>query len=166
METRKTIRQRIVEAVLARFRTITPANGYNFDFSQKVFEWKDGEYTYEELPAANVMDVKDTTEEGASMPTRQHTHKLDFETVLTTARKNEVSTAPVTSADVRKMIADFTASIGEDRRWTVAGVDLAFQTSPVSDEMDVVKGEKYLGQVRMKFTISFRTLAFDPYEQG
>jgi len=156
------IRQKIVDAVVTRFKTILVAGGYETNLGQKVFVWRDTREDADpfgdtELPALNIRDTKCETQYSA-IATQRHQHRLTVEVELWTI------TATV-HTQVRKLIADIHKAIGVDRRWEVAGMKLADNTEPFQDEMGTEHKGKLKGGALFKFIVVYSTRAWDPYTQ-
>lgn len=150
-------RQQLFDAVIARFQTITKANGYETDIGKRVSVWRDVDgapFAADELPAIN---VKDPNEESQSVLAGVQEHNLTIQVDALDASKN------LTQKSLHSIDADIKKAIGQDRHWTVNNVKLAFNTEPGKSEMDVKFLGKTFGGVRMTFTIKYRTKSFDPY---
>lgn len=157
-----TIRQQIVNAVQARFAAINPDNGYNTDFTEHVFVWRITPFQAHEVPAVLFRDVKNVTQPQSG---GIHNHELECEADVLTVISDDSAAGAET---IRKMIADIWKALGVDRRWTVAGVQLAYNTEPKDDETAIGQeggnlGDVILGGSRIKFVIHYRTASFDPY---
>ena len=140
------IRQQIINAVDARLKTIKIANGYNYDLGNNVFEWRDAPLSDSNLPALIYRDLSCDTE---YLETHRHKIHIEVELVI----KDTLASA------VRKMIADVLKAIGVDPQWS----NLAINTHPEGDEMQVKQSEKIIGGASVKFAIEFRTKEWDPY---
>ena len=153
----KTIRQQIVEAVTARFQTILVANGYKSDLGKNVNRFRNVQHKPiepEELPALNLMDLKDELE---AMASGRHKHHLNFEAHLFT----QGSASDDTVRD--SLIADIYKAIGADIYFTTSGVRLAFETTPVDDELVIEQLGKVIGGAIVRFKVHSQTVAWDPY---
>jgi hypothetical protein len=151
------IRQKIIDAVAARFASITTGNGYETNIGSKVYVWRNLEASpldANDLPAINIRDPKCETQQQTS---GVHTHMLHIEAVVMASKST------TESKTVRKMIADVTKAVGVDRQWTVSSVKLAFDTDPVKDETTIEQHGDITGAAKISFIIKFRTRSFDPY---
>ena len=140
------IRQLIINAVDARLKTITTANGYNHDLGFNVFEWRDTAISDAELPALIYRDISCETTYFET-----HRHKLHMEV--------ELIIKDISAGAVRKMISDVLKAIGTDVQWSL----LAINTHPEGDEMMIKQSEKVIGGAIVRFAIEFRTVEWDPY---
>jgi hypothetical protein len=145
-------RQDIIDAILARFRLVLIAGGYETNLGKNVHVWRDTATTPfqpEELPALNLRDASDAVEQ---VLYNKHEHSLTI-----TAQGFVASGA--LAADVRKCLADLYKAIGVDRKWST----LAFDTLPVGDEFTVQQNGTAIAGFVMTFTVKFRTTSYDPY---
>lgn len=160
-----TIIARVVAAVEARFKTITPGAGYNFDLSSKVFVWRVADFAEAELPALNLIYPKVTTKNLNTMGHQEH--ELEFEAhVVNSATAGDSAAAKTTklnAAEIMELDADLTKAIGVDPKWTVADVALAVDTNPGTTEIEVLQDKITVAGLNKKFTVKFRTRRFDPY---
>lgn len=152
------VRQRIVDAVKARFQGITAANGYDTNLGQNVFVWRDtskgaASFAENELPALNLRDSDNQLE---YLSPDRFTNELDIEAEVVALAAANVD------AEVRKMIRDIYTAIGVDRKWTVTGAPLAVDTLPGSDSMGVDHAGTKTGGAVVKFKIRYRTKAWKP----
>lgn len=150
-------RQKLVDAVKARFQAILTSGGYETDLGSNVFVWRDlidVPLDPSELPACSVWDVKDTTDQKI---TSIHENTLDFEVHVVFS--NDTTTA----VKVRKGIADVRKAIGVDRQWTYQSVRLARDTVNTSDQIMVNQAGKVIGAAKINFSIIYRTTGWDPY---
>jgi len=67
--------QDIYNFVFTEMLKISIANGFSFDISGRVFDWRDSPFEDSELPAINVRDV---TNEIVDADTREHTLTFDI----------------------------------------------------------------------------------------
>jgi hypothetical protein len=156
------IRQKIMDEVVVRFTTITTGNGYETNIGNSVSLWRDLKSTPlvgDELDAVNIMDVTTSTEK-SQQPTGISMHTMEVRAEAATQ-----GTAIARDKQVRKMLADMVKAIGTDRKWTVSGTVLAWDTSIESTEIDVEQGGEVVGQCQLIFNIMYRTLDFDPYNE-
>jgi hypothetical protein len=152
------IRQKIFDLVIARFRGILTTGGYETNLGQQVFGWRDlvnKPLMETELPAINLRDVKCTIDPQTAGIWH---HQLEIEADII------ASSGTTTAQDVRKMLADVYKSIGVDRFWTDGGgIRRAFNTEPKTDEIAVEQESKVVGGARINFVIHYRTKSFDAY---
>lgn len=139
-----TVRQQIVDAIVARFQSILIANGYSADIGNKVHEWKTVDLDPVKLPALLLRDTTDT------MPTegigdRRH-HELAIETRL-------VFSGKTSAADARQMIGDVAKALGIDPTWG----GLAYQTLLNSADIDMEHYDRLFCVAQVDFTVLYRT---------
>jgi hypothetical protein len=152
------IRQQLIDAVVARMALIRSTSSYQTDIGANVRVWHPAAFGGAEFHGVNIMDVEETTEDQV---TRHQDHKLMM--VLDVHAKQGVDTA----AYLRNAIADIWAAIGTDRYWTVNSVRLADRgTQPMSSKMLVDQAGKIIGVARIQFQIGYRTAAFNPFSQS
>ena len=71
----KSIRQSIVESIIARLQTITVANGYETNLGSNVFDWKLSAVQEGSLPCVALRDTNETIERRGG----NHLHTLSNE---------------------------------------------------------------------------------------
>ena len=144
------IRNELVNAVVARFQTVRVANGFLTDAGANVFLWRLHPLTPEEMPGIVLRDRRTETRlEGRVV----HEHRLYFEADLY---------AP-TGTDPRALLADAQSAVGKDIRWKVGSTILAVDTQPLDDELDASQEERLLRGCRYRFQVIFRTRPFNPF---
>lgn len=154
------IRQRLMDAIELRCKTILKANDYATNLGANVFVWRPQidptTFQEHELPALN---LRDTLCQVGSKQINHHEFDLTIEADVIHAK------GKLTAAEVRKMIADFYVCLGVDRYWNETGEGgerLAQRTDPVSDEMTVEQEGRTIGGARVTFTVQFRTAPYAP----
>jgi hypothetical protein len=152
------IRQKIVDLVLTRFKGILVSGGYETNLGQQVFGWRDTAnkpFAETELPAINIRDVRDTIQPQTAQIWH---HQLEVQADIIAA------SGVTTAQDIRKMLADVYKAIGVDRFWTDGGgIKRAFNTEPKTDESALEQENKIIGGARINFVIHYRTKSFDAY---
>jgi hypothetical protein len=149
-------RHRIMQAVKTRFQAILKSGGYATNLGQAVKEWRDPP-----LPSgsADTLIIKDSSCNSASSTTgstQYQEHILDVHASLITG-----SSASLTPAELRMLIADLQKAIGVDPTWG----GLAKRTLPAGDEFTIEHADKIVGEALFKFKIVFRTKSWDPFNQ-
>lgn len=147
-------RQQIVDAVKARFETISIANGYETDIGATVALWRDTinvRPADTDLPLLNILD-RSCQSSNSSFAIRKQEHRLTIEVELWTAS----STVDTT---IRKMLADLAKAIGVDRKWG----GIADNTEPLGDDIGVEQQGRKIAGALYKFVIVYHTNAWDPY---
>ena len=146
------VRQQIVDALIALLRTITTINGYETDLGLNITEWRTEDWQESELPGCDVRDPGEETE----VKGQHHYNIISIELEA----KVQSSTAP---SVVRDIIADINKAIGTVTKTSTLGL-LVTQISPVENEsIDFEKKDKSFGGALMKIDISYRIKAFQPY---
>lgn len=144
------IRQQIIDAIDTRLKTILVVNGYKTNAGQHVYEWRETPLDESLLPAIVYRDVNC---DNSFMATGVHFHKMNMEIEVVCAA------GTTTPAGAREIIADVVKAIGTDIEWG----NLAINTYPGIDEMQVEQNDKKIAGILMRFEIHFRTKEWDPY---
>lgn len=146
------VRQQIVDALVALLRTVKTINGYETELGSNVTEWRTTEWQESELPGCDVRDTGEETE--AKGQYHYNTVHAELE-----AKVQDASAPGV----VRNVIADINKAIGTVTKTDALG-SLVTQISPVENEsIDFEKKDRSFGGVLMKIDISYRIKAFKPY---
>ncbi|HEX8117927.1 MAG TPA: hypothetical protein VF521_11705, partial [Pyrinomonadaceae bacterium] len=107
-------RQRIVDAVKARFATITVANGYQTDIGLKQTEWNPGprgaDEDSDELPGHDIRDEDET----ADIPVKNAGTYTRFLEVVALGYVRETADGAATT---RKALEDMIRAVGKDPTW-------------------------------------------------
>jgi len=155
------IRQKLVDAIKARFNAVTIAGGYNHDLANRIYVWRDlsqgaASFKTAELPALNIRDTDNNPEHfrlGNGFD-NELLFEVDF-----------ITTTDPADAWGRKLMADVYRAIGQDPKWNVAGTNLAIDTLPRGDTFAVIHGKTRYAGGTVKFTIKHRTKSWKPDEQ-
>jgi hypothetical protein len=143
------IRQRIMDAVKARFALILISNGYNTDVGSNVFEQKAEPFQESEIPGMNIRESEtpkmDTV--GAEV------HPMVFEVFA-------IDNGDASPAALRNIWADIIIAIGLDRTWGGLAQDTSL---PEVGTADTVIAEKTVAGARISFTVTYSTGLMDPY---
>lgn len=151
----KTVRQRIVDAIVAELKTVTVANGFQTDAGQSVFVWLPVTQQKLQLPSLNLRDIS----EDVSNPVQgQLQHVMTCEVV------GVISSGTTTHESARLLLADVLKAInnGGDQRWRDPAV-IAIQTNISKTEMLVEQEERTYGAVRVEFLVTYKTKQGDPF---
>jgi hypothetical protein len=138
-----TVRQQIVDAVVARLATILRDGGYNSDLGMNVFEWRDKPLKQADLPAVIVRDARNEPSSEAVLGT--------FGWALTIELDVLVAAGTVTAAQMRDILADIYAAIGTDYTWG----SLVSITSQPTDEMRLTVEDHILSGAAVSFTVNY-----------
>jgi hypothetical protein len=163
------VRQRLIDAVKTRFKTISVANGYQTDIGSNVFVWRNLErdpLNENESQLLNISDWKEINEPKISGRSDHHkTLFLHIEAECVVA---------VTEADSvgRKIIADIEKCLGVDIKWATTPGDitkaLAFNTLPVDTNegtnlLEVEQRDRVIVSVKYQVKIEYRNPRWDPF---
>lgn len=173
------LRQKLVDALLARLRAILVANGYETNLGRNVVEWRNletqpwAEGDFIDESGQSIVNVKDKAEPGDDS-TIQGRHSKDLQFELDVATKKAVASsaldpgtgdATLTIAhQVRKLIADIEKSLGGQGTWLTTVTIHKISALSVND-MDVTEAGNVLGHARLQFSIQYSSRRFDPYQQ-
>lgn len=149
----ESVRQRLINAIDAKLRTVTIANGFETDMGNHVFHWKASDFSQSDLPLVEYRDVACDVVEGG--PMGLHTFALTMEVEVVTAGGS------ATPTEIRKAIADVYKVIGQDVQFG----GLAINTEPTGDEIKVDQADRVIGGALIRFKVVYRTRLFDPYNQ-
>lgn len=156
------IREQIVAALENRLKTITVADGYNFDLATKVFIWRDSEYAEEELPALNIMDVEEDTSNLSVQSQQEQLLKVEIHGMnMATAADGTTKTTKLNATQIRKLNSDITKALGVDTRLGGLSIDIL----PGKSEIEVAQDKKTVAGLKRTVYVKYRTKRFDPYTQ-
>lgn len=119
-------RQKIVDAVVARMRTILIANSYSTNIGQNVFDWRVN-FQDDELPAVSVCDLP------AQVADDSQNGKLDRTIWLMPIQIRIYAAKDETPANIRTMVKDVQAAIRVDPQFTVSNVPLLMSSWPETE---------------------------------
>ncbi len=145
-----TLRQRIVDTILARMATITIANGFKTDAGNNVFDWEEFALDTDVLPALTFRDEPNDPEQAT-------VGIVDNSMTCTITAYGPRGTT--SKAQGRLMIADVLQMIGTDD--TYGG--LAFDTLMPSEEPEFEQLEKDQYAASIIFVIQYNTDRFSAY---
>jgi hypothetical protein len=158
-----TIRQQIIDSVIARLKTIKtttaiPNYGANYktDVGNNVYQERAAILNPKDVAPPGALNVFFPTEKSTNEVSRHHDHEMTVEVY------GVIADGDNTSSDCEKIIADLTQAIGVDIKWN----DNARDTLPGEFEKDVEQQSKKIVGFKRTFTIRYRTLRFDPYNKG
>jgi hypothetical protein len=151
------IRKQILDSVGTVFKTINGTGSYTTSFTGSIFDTPPGTVESQSLPCILYRDAGCRTYDSntkSGIPYDTHEHELSVEA--------EVKVTG-TATDIRKAIADVNVAIGTQAgsggRWG----GLATMTVPDGDAIAIdIQDQQYISAI-IKFTITFRTAAWDPY---
>ncbi len=144
-------REQIIQAVVAALDAITPANGYDVDFSGRVHSWR-LRIGQDEFPAVIVRDLIDDIQAPPQQVVKAHLHTL-------TVQVDILANGDTPARLARQYLAEVSKAIGANLNWG----GLAIRTTPLSEAMDVEQREDNAFAAILRFQIQFRTSGFDSY---
>ena len=159
----KTKRQKIVDAVAARMRGISDADGFETDAGHRVEVWESrlDEKELAAEPSGCVLVVCDTMDEVSkeSMHSRGSKHRLSFQVRILRSKGTK-------DEQLRAVIGDVVAAVGQDILWTeeATGKTLAMDTEPAQEGFVVPDEAMEIAAGAVAFTVVYATALFDPYQ--
>jgi hypothetical protein len=147
-------RQKIVDAVVARMKTILVTNGFATDIGTTV---EDSQTNWDEnqLPAISVFDPAANAEAPANPGTAQYT-------IWTQAIQVRVYLKAETDAkNARKAIKDVWQAVRSDSKWTLSGEQVAMFTVPVSEGFIYPPDSYEIVGVSVEFNVMYKTQKFN-----
>lgn len=152
-------RQRLVDEVDARLKTILTANGYMTDIGSNVHHW------YTATKDVESLEYRDPRR----VPADKEVYGADFFTLTFDIEVNLYS-SNATPEYARKVFADIETMIGKDDEWIIQvgeeDVALATDTSYLGDEMEVQHEEKKVFAPVCSFSITYYNPTFNPFISG
>lgn len=151
-----TVRQRIIDAIAARFATITTANGFQTEIGSKVTQWNTTPIVERNARGVDISDPLDEYATDSPTPNCED-HRLTVHAVIHCREAGD------SDAYLRNAICDIYRAIGSDRYFNVSGSTLARNgTFPVKDEISVDQAGQITGAARVIFQVRYRTAILDP----
>lgn len=160
----KTIRQILVEAVIAQLRLISVSNGYQTELGAGQIEEWPTQFDQEELAALatktalGVFDLVNTQSQ-EDHSSRQVKNELPMQIRGFHAREVTPATLRVMIADVQKAIA-----AGGAIGWPSNGKRLVWWTEPKSDGFIIPKESFEVDGFAVEFTLHYLSLPFNAYQ--
>lgn len=136
-------RQQIMDALEARLKSISTANGYGSNLGGSVHTWRKRPVTLADTPCLLVADGSaDST--SLAYPVRDHRLSVDIVGVVS---------SNTTASQARQLADDIHAAIGADQ--TLGG--LALKIDPLSHEITLETDGDITGAVKVSISIHYRT---------
>jgi hypothetical protein len=148
----KSKRQKIVDAIDARFKTISERAGYETEVGETVNWWVMPPIEQVELPAVCLKD----TDVPAWAGVGEHLHELKVSA--------EIYLAPVhteAATVMRQVIADMTTVIGKDVTWGGLAEDTNL---PAEEELSIAQAGDCFVAIGFSFVVQFLTEPWNAYE--
>jgi hypothetical protein len=149
----ETVRQKIIDAVIARMQLIKVASGYETDLGNNVVDW-DTNFDDTELPALSVCDLIETVEMTIESKFQKQTLPIQLRIFSKENRAKEL----------RKMIADIYKAIKIDSRWKDANIGLVYGTVIKQAGIIIREDEFKIGGGAVEIEITYNTKAFDAFD--
>lgn len=153
-------RQRLVDAIVARFETVLTTGGYRTDAGQLVETFRSNPFTTDEMPAISVREGLEQygktgpDNQGQSVAGGGFFRRLPFTVDLVIA---EGEADPVLA---RAALADAEEAIGKDSRWG----GLAIRTVPRGAAIVTDERGNWIGGARLEFEVHYTTDEWSPDE--
>jgi hypothetical protein len=143
----KSIREQILDAVIARLQTILKTNDYVTNLGQYVYHFLQTDQELDKLPSVNVRDITGITEHSAS---NWHDKKIALELHVKT------SSGSTTIQTIYDLTKDILSAISVDETWG----SIAIATHLISDEIDMDQKAQIIGGVIIKIEIEYGVAAW------
>lgn len=150
-------RQKIIDRVIDRAKTILIASGYQTDLGKTVEDWR-VDWDEEELPALSVCDLIEETAAAGGQPT------ASLATQTLPVQLRIFSRSSERAANLRKMLADLEKMVGANQRWNDGAINLATQTRKLRSGIVIPEGSFEIAGAALEIEISYLTGNFNPYE--
>ncbi|HWQ36955.1 MAG TPA: hypothetical protein VNQ79_29255 [Blastocatellia bacterium] len=146
-----TIRQQLVDAVVARMQTISVAGGYETDLGARVADWP-RRFHEDELPALGVYDLQQQDEK-ENIGSRRTVHRLPVQIRI-------FISSDTPARELRRMIGDVERAIGADQRWG----GLAVSTWPRQSGYVIPREAFEIAAAAVEVEIEYLTETFNPFQ--
>ncbi len=137
--------QDIIDAIIARLKTVTTANGYTSDIGKDVREWDIARDSAEEVGKQSITDVRDNGDVDVT-DKDFFEHDMPVEITVHVAGGTAVTQA-------RDIIYDIYRAIGTDPELS----SLVNKTSPQNHRVEVDQGERRVSRVVVNIYCKFST---------
>lgn len=147
-------RQKLVEAIVARMKTILVANGFTTDIGATVEDsrvnWQE-----EELPAISVFDLPANAESAANPANTRHT-------IWMQPIQIRVSLIKGTDAkNARNAIKDIWKAVRSDPQWTLSSEKVAMYTIPTQEGFTYPPDSFEIIGIAVEFNVVYLTAKFN-----
>jgi len=137
------LRQQIVDAIEARLRTITIANGYLTNAGQHVYVWKTIPMADGDLPAIVIYDRGESVNQAwSTLEAYCYDLVVDIEAMASGSAADDT---------IRNVVADIDKACRTDLRWST----LAKHTVIESVEIELTQGEKLTAGAQITLRITY-----------
>ena len=152
-------RQRIVNAITDRLKTITKANGYRTDIGLHVFRWKLNPWAEKDAQGRQFLDgcnIKDKSCTFVAAVSGSMNWELEIEIEI--FGDGEGSDTFLRSAE-----ADVITMIGTDTKFGVSDLNARTWTKNFRTEMSMKQDERIVAGMLISFQVEFITPYWNPY---
>ncbi len=152
-------RQRIVEAIFAKLKTITKANGFRTNIGENVFRWKLTPWGEMDAQGRQYLDgcnLRDKTCSMVASVSGSMNWVLEIEIEI--YGDGEGSDTFLRSAE-----ADVISLIGQDTKWGVSDLNARTWTKDFRTEMGLKQEERIISGMLISFSVEFTTPYWSPY---
>lgn len=146
-----TVRQRIIDEVVKRLRSISLGGGYKSDTGLRIYEWRDPQnepFQENELPAAWLRDESGDVQ---ALDSTVHEHAMTLNVGVITQADNAPEEARKLESDLLRAIGGVPALLG----------GLVKHIQPTATATEVRQAGKRSAGVRIQFDVRYRTAAWD-----
>lgn len=154
-------RQRIMDAVAERMRTILIANGYETDLGLNVEEWTQ-HLQQEDIADSGILSVCDMVAEAAATDGRSNPRETIW--LMPIQIRIWYPKDQLTAANVRTGLQDVNRAIRQDDRWKVDGVGLVMISRPLREGPIVPEDSFEVAGAFLDFEAQFITQKFNSEE--
>jgi hypothetical protein len=154
-------RQRIVDAVAERMRTILIANGYETDLGLNVEEWTQ-HLQQEDIPDSGIISICDMVAEAAPNDGRSNPRETIW--IMPIQIRMWYPKDRLDMANVRTGLQDVNRAIRQDDRWKVDGVGLVMISRPLREGPIVPEDSFEIAGGFLDFEVQFITQKFNSEE--
>jgi hypothetical protein len=138
-----TVRQKIINAIDARLKTILVTGAYKTNLGSNVFAWRATPFEESELPALNYRDTTESRIPGAGV----------YDLTLTVF----IEVFSTTMTELRQCLADIEKAIFVDETWG----DLALNSEIGPEEIQIGQNENIFVASEIALIVEYRTVRGD-----
>ena len=150
------IKQTITKNIVSRLKKIRVDNGYETDLGLNVKQWRMGEFDTNALPAATLNSINS---QWSSQVSSRHQWSVDYE-IEAVARAEE---DPALVLD--NLEADLMVALGSEPRIEQQNIAPNARIQITDCEHQVKMADKRIVGIRLRFTATFSTQLWNPYQR-
>jgi hypothetical protein len=154
-------RQRIIDAVAVRMRSILRANGYETDLGLNVEEWTQ-HLQQDDIPDDGIISICDMVAEAAETQGRSDPRETIW--IMPIQIRIWYPKDQLNAANVRTGLQDVNRAIRQDDRWKVDGVGLVMISRPLREGPIVPEDSFEIAGAFLDFEVQFITQKFNSEE--